>query len=130
MNTIPRWVPGPVPGEDPQHPRHSAYAEYEVPLDASLSRSAWFESALLAAHAKVLAALSGEREVTTGYVAVKGERPVPRRMVVAPGSWQELLALTDLADEVSDADEPRTRACSTRTAAPPRTTAPTAPCCT
>ena len=106
MNTIPRWTPGPVPGDDPQDGRHPVYAEYEVPLDASLLRSASFESALLAAHAKVLAALSGEREVTTGYVAVKGGRPVPRRMLVGPGSWRELLALTDLADEVGAADEP------------------------
>ncbi|MDW4908846.1 non-ribosomal peptide synthetase [Streptomyces sp. ADMS] len=106
MNTIPRWTPGPVPGEDPEIGRHSVFAEYEVPLDTALLRSASFESALLAAHAKVLAALSGEREVTTGYVAVKGERPVPRRMVVGPGSWRELLALTDLAAEVGDADRP------------------------
>ncbi|NEA68395.1 amino acid adenylation domain-containing protein [Streptomyces sp. SID12488] len=106
MNTIPRWIPGPVPGKDPQDRRHSVYAEYEVPLDASLFRSASFESALLAAHAKVLSALSGEREVTTGYVAVKGGRPVPRRMLVGPGSWRELLALTDLADEVGETDEP------------------------
>ncbi|MGY1496544.1 non-ribosomal peptide synthetase [Streptomyces sp. QTS52] len=106
MNTVPRWTPGPVPGKDPQDRRHSVYAEYEVPLEAGLLRSASFGSALLAAHAKVLAALSGEREVTTGYVAVKGGRPVPRRMLVGPGSWRELLALTDLADEVGEDDEP------------------------
>ncbi|NEC89999.1 amino acid adenylation domain-containing protein [Streptomyces sp. SID12501] len=106
MNTIPRWIPGPVPGRSPQDGRHSVYAEYEVPLEASLLRSASFESALLAAHAKVLAALSGEREVTTGYVAVKGGRPVPRRMLVGPGSWRDLLALTDLADEVGETEEP------------------------
>jgi len=106
MTTIPRWIPGPVPGENPQSRPHSVYAEYEVPLDTGLLRSASFESALLAAHAKVLAALSGEREVTAGYVAVKGQRPVARRMLVGPGSWRELLALTDLADEVGGADEP------------------------
>lgn len=106
MTTIPRWISDPVPGADPQNGPHSVYAEYEVPLDATLLRSASFESALLAAHAKVLAALSGEREVTTGYVAVKGQPPVARRMLVGPGSWQELLALTDLADEVGGADEP------------------------
>ncbi|MEH0417540.1 non-ribosomal peptide synthetase [Streptomyces sp. B21-083] len=95
MNTIPRWTSDQAPGT----PEQARYASYEVPLDAGLLRSASFESALLAAHAKVLAMLSGEREVTTGYVAVKGERPVARRMVVGPGSWRELLALTDLADE-------------------------------
>ncbi|MFI1356588.1 amino acid adenylation domain-containing protein [Streptomyces sp. NPDC020898] len=106
MNTIPRWTPDRVPEGSPEDPRHSVYAEYEVPLDASLLRSASFESALLAAHAKVVAALSGEREVTVGYVPAKGERPVARRMVIGTGSWRELLALTDLADEVSDAGEP------------------------
>ena len=34
-------------------------------------------SVLLTAHAKVLAALSGEREVVTGYVAVAGGRRCP-----------------------------------------------------
>jgi amino acid adenylation domain-containing protein len=106
MNTIPRWISGPVPGKGPQDGRHPVYAEYEVTFDASLLRSASFDSALLAAHAKVLASLSGEREVTTGYVAVKGGRPVPRRMLVSPGSWRELLAMADLADEVGAVDEP------------------------
>ena len=40
--------------------------ELEVPLS----------SVLLAAHAKVLAALSGEREVATGYVAAAGRPAV------------------------------------------------------
>ncbi|WP_405823509.1 non-ribosomal peptide synthetase [Streptomyces sp. NBC_01390] len=104
MNTIPRWISDRAAGA----PEQARYASYEVPLDAGLLRSASFESALLAAHAKVLALLSGEREVTTGYVAVKGERPVPRRMVVDPGSWRELLALTDLADEANAPTEANT----------------------
>ncbi|WP_037763917.1 non-ribosomal peptide synthetase [Streptomyces sp. 142MFCol3.1] len=45
---------------------------------------------LLAAHAKVLTALSGEREITTGYVAA-GRGPVPCRLSTGPASWRELL---------------------------------------
>ena len=48
-------------------------------------------SVLLAAHAKVLAALSGEREVVTGYVAADGGRPLPCRLTTEPGSWRALL---------------------------------------
>ncbi|MFG1808251.1 amino acid adenylation domain-containing protein [Streptomyces sp. NPDC049040] len=49
------------------------------------------EAMLLGAHAKVLAALSGEREVVTGYVTVDGDRPRPCRVTVAPGAWRTLL---------------------------------------
>jgi amino acid adenylation domain-containing protein len=48
-------------------------------------------SVLLAAHAKVLAALSGEREVTTGYVAVAGSPPLPCRLTTGPEPWRALL---------------------------------------
>ncbi|WP_328690897.1 non-ribosomal peptide synthetase [Streptomyces phaeochromogenes] len=78
METIPKWTLDPVPGT----------AEYEVPLPEGLSRE---PRALLAAHARVLAALSGEREVTVGYVAAKGEPPRPCPLTVGTGSWHDLL---------------------------------------
>ncbi|MFI6494559.1 amino acid adenylation domain-containing protein [Streptomyces sp. NPDC050564] len=53
-------------------------------------------SLLLAAHAKVLAALSAEPEITTGYVA-EGGRPLPCRLTTAPASWRELLHTTHQA---------------------------------
>ena len=81
MDTIPRWTTDPVPGT----------AEYEVPLPEGLLRE---PRALLAAHAAVLAALSGEREVTTGYVAAKGGPPLPCRLALAAGSWHDLLEHT------------------------------------
>ena len=68
---IPRWTLRPGPG----------VAEHEaaIPGDlvAALRRLADelavpLSSVLLAAHAKVLAALSGEHEVMTGYVAGAG----------------------------------------------------------
>jgi amino acid adenylation domain-containing protein len=49
------------------------------------------DSLLLAAHARVLAALSGEREITTGYIAIGGAQPLPCRLTVEAGSWRTLL---------------------------------------
>ncbi|MFI1415861.1 amino acid adenylation domain-containing protein [Streptomyces sp. NPDC020707] len=99
MDTIPRWTLDPGPGT----------AEYEVPLPAGPVPE---PSALLAAHAKVLAALSGEREAVTGYVTAKGAAPLPRRLAVGPGTWLDLLARADLAVREADrapAGEPPVR---------------------
>ncbi|MCX4595013.1 amino acid adenylation domain-containing protein [Streptomyces sp. NBC_01549] len=85
----PRWTLQPVPG----------VAEYETPVPddtvTGLRRLAAeltvpLDSFLLAAHAKVLAALSGEQEITTGYAA-RGGSPLPCRLTTAPASWRELL---------------------------------------
>ncbi|MFD9226187.1 non-ribosomal peptide synthetase, partial [Streptomyces sp. NPDC060064] len=90
---VPRWTLDPVPG----------VVEYEaaVPDDVvgALCRLAEdlevpLSSVLLAAHAKVLAALSGEHEVATGYVAVEGSRPLPCRLTTEPDSWRTLLLNT------------------------------------
>ena len=74
FTAIPRWSRRSGRG----HRRHEA----TIPADlvAALRRLADelevpLSSVLLAAHAKVLAALSGEREVVTGYVAWRGGRP-------------------------------------------------------
>ena len=55
-------------------------------------------SVLLAAHAKVLAALSGEREVATGYVGRQGGQPLPCRLTTEPDSWRALLLATHQAE--------------------------------
>ncbi|MBT2449266.1 amino acid adenylation domain-containing protein [Streptomyces sp. ISL-43] len=90
---LPRWTRVPVAG----------VAEYETPLPAgqgtALRRLADdltvpLSCVLLTAHAKVLAALSGEQEVTTGYVAAVGGRPLPCRLTTGPGSWRSLLLHT------------------------------------
>ena len=87
---IPRWTLHPADG----------VAEHDEPipdiLAAALRRLARelgmpLSSVLLAAHAKVLAALSGEREVTTGYVAVEGGQSLPCRLSTETGSWRALL---------------------------------------
>ncbi|MGR4880427.1 amino acid adenylation domain-containing protein [Streptomyces sp. LARHCF249] len=90
---LPRWTREPVAG----------VAAYETPVPAGqatqLRRLADdlalpLNCVLLTAHAKVLAALSGEQEVTTGYVAAVGDRPLPCRLTTGPGSWRTLLQHT------------------------------------
>ncbi|MER5177304.1 amino acid adenylation domain-containing protein [Streptomyces sp. NPDC002896] len=94
--TIPRWTLHPVPGvgeyeatvpDDVAGAVRRLADDLTVPLD----------SVLLAAHAKVLAALSGEHEVTTGYIAEERGRPLPCRLTTEPGSWRALLLDTHRA---------------------------------
>jgi len=97
FTAIPRWTLDPVPGV-------AAY-EAMIPGDvvAGLRERAAelgvpLSSILLAAHARVLAALSGESEVMTGYVAAPGSLPLPCRLVTGPGSWRTLLLDTHQAE--------------------------------
>ncbi|WP_219417978.1 non-ribosomal peptide synthetase [Pseudonocardia nigra] len=87
---IPTWTLEPLPG----------VAEHEAPipddhvaaLRALADEAALpIDAVLLAAHAAVLAALSGEREVVTGYVAAAGADPLPCRLTVGAGSWRAVL---------------------------------------
>ncbi len=87
---IPRWVLDPVNGvalhdltigEGLTRKLRELADELDVPV----------RSILLAAHARVLAALSGERDVTTGYVATEGGRPLPCRLATWPDSWRTLV---------------------------------------
>ncbi|MFJ7128774.1 amino acid adenylation domain-containing protein [Streptomyces sp. NPDC098101] len=89
--TLPRWAPDPVPGIA-EHtgtvlPARLAAAlraragEFGVPVAA----------VLLAAHAKVLAVLSADPEVTTGCLLPGASRPTACRLVVRPGTWHRLV---------------------------------------
>ena len=49
---------------------------------------------LLTAHAKVLGALSGECEVSTGYVVTKGHSPLLCRLTTEPRSWRAMILET------------------------------------
>src|SRR5919198_2899110 len=89
FTALPRWTQEPVPG----------IGEHDVgipdELVAALRRLAEelavpLSSVLLTAHAKVLGALSGEREVCTGY-AVKECSPLPCRMTIGGRTWREVL---------------------------------------
>ncbi|MFF3244514.1 amino acid adenylation domain-containing protein [Streptomyces sp. NPDC002870] len=94
---IPRWTLNPVTG--------AASHKATIPDDVveGLCRLAKdlavpLSSVLLAAHAKVLATLSGEHEVATGYVAVEDGRPLPCRLTTEPDSWRALLLNTHQAE--------------------------------
>ncbi|MEW9517983.1 amino acid adenylation domain-containing protein [Streptomyces tubercidicus] len=94
---IPRWTRVPVPG--------TAERETVLPdeLPTTLRRLADrlrmpLSSVLLAAHAKVLAVLSGDDEIATGYLAERGGTPLPCRLTTAAGSWRGLLLDTHRAE--------------------------------
>ncbi|GAA3048361.1 amino acid adenylation domain-containing protein [Pseudonocardia yunnanensis] len=89
FTAIPRWTQDSAPG----------VAEHEVPVPDELvtamrglagEQAVSLGSVLLAAHVKVLAALSGEQEVVTGYVAAGGG-PLPCRLTTESDSWRTLL---------------------------------------
>ncbi|MCT9008990.1 non-ribosomal peptide synthetase [Streptomyces rhizosphaerihabitans] len=88
--SVPRWTRTPMPG--------TAVSEAAIPepLVAELDRLATSTgvsstSLMLAAHAKVLAALSGESAVTTGYVPVAHTSPQLCRLTTGTASWRSLL---------------------------------------
>jgi amino acid adenylation domain-containing protein len=90
FTAIPRWTLD----------RAAGVASYETTIPGDLAAAlhrlaeelgAPLSSVLLAAHAKVLAALSGEREVVTGYVVVAGGPPLPCRLTTEPEPWRALL---------------------------------------
>ena len=107
FTAIPRWSLDPAFG--------TAEHEAKIPEDlAAMLRGLAeelgvpFSSVLLAAHAKVLAVLSGEREVTTGYIGGPGHGPLPYRFTTEAESWRELLLDTHRAEAqlLSHADYP------------------------
>src|SRR5437773_2092434 len=90
FTALPQWTREPVAGvgeHDTRIPDELVAAlrrladELAVPLN----------TVLLTAHAKVLAALSGECEVSTGYVVMKGRSPLLCRMTTEPRSWRAML---------------------------------------
>ena len=93
------------PAVDPRSRARRRRAHAAIPDDliAALRRLADelavpLSSVLLAAHAKVLAALSGEREVATGYVGRPGRPAVALRLTTEPDSWRALLLATHRAE--------------------------------
>ncbi|GGI95129.1 non-ribosomal peptide synthetase [Streptomyces brasiliensis] len=91
FTAVPRWVREPAAGvaeyeaavpDDVLRAMHALARELRVPLSA----------VVLAAHAKVLAALSGEQDVVTGYHAGVKDDPLPCRLTVAGGSWRSLVS--------------------------------------
>ena len=97
FSAIPRWTRDPAAG--------TAEHEAKMPDDlmATLRRladelSVTVSSVLLAAHAKVVATLSGEPEVATGYVGQQGGQPLLCRLTTEPDSWRTLLLAAHRAE--------------------------------
>src|SRR5437660_4620333 len=96
FTALPRWTLDPVAGvgeHDVRIPDELVAALHRLSNELAVPLS----SVLLTAHAKVLGALSGEREVTTGY-AVEASSPFPCRMTIGPHSWREVLLETNRAE--------------------------------
>jgi amino acid adenylation domain-containing protein len=96
FTAVPRWTLNPVPGvgeHETAIPAELVAALRRLANDLAVPLS----SVLLTAHAKVLGALVGEREVCTGYAARTGA-PLPLRMTLGPRSWREALLETARAE--------------------------------
>ena len=95
---LPRWSRDPVAGvgeHDAWIPDKLAAAARRLAGELAVPLS----SVLLAAHAKVLAALAGQREVVTGYAFTGTCEPLPCRLTTEPGSWRELLLEAHRAEQ-------------------------------
>jgi amino acid adenylation domain-containing protein len=88
--TIPRWTLEPRQG----------VAVHECPVPQRLGEALCalaerlavpLSSVVLGAHAVVLSALSGDRDVTTAYVPEVGDEPLPCRVSTAGRTWRELV---------------------------------------
>ncbi|MFB8079608.1 amino acid adenylation domain-containing protein [Streptomyces sp. NPDC056013] len=96
--TIPRWTTTPAAGLDGRAddlPDGMAIRLREQATELGVPMSALH----LAAHAKVLAALSGDRVVTVARLTAPG-RYLPCRLAVAPGSWRDLVRAAARAEEL------------------------------
>ncbi|MFF5638416.1 amino acid adenylation domain-containing protein [Streptomyces sp. NPDC012825] len=90
FTTVPNWTAHPVPGTA----EHAETALPDRTVTALRTRADEFgvpiAAVLLAAHAKVLSALSGDTDVTTGYLLSGASRPAACRLNVRPGTWRHL----------------------------------------
>src|SRR5258707_3447446 len=97
---VPRWTLKPVPGvgeHEVRIPDELMAASSRLANDLAVPLS----SVLLAAHAKVLGVLSGEREVCVGYAVAAGP-PLPCRLSIEPDSWRALVLRTHRAERELD----------------------------
>jgi amino acid adenylation domain-containing protein len=94
---LPRWTFEPVAGvgkREVRIPREIASALRRLANELAMPLG----SVLLTAHAKVLGALSGERQISTGYATAKGRPLLPCPLTIGSGSWRELLLATRHAE--------------------------------
>ncbi|MFC9464129.1 non-ribosomal peptide synthetase [Streptomyces coelicoflavus] len=105
FTTVPRWTGAPRPG--------TARHDTSVPDDVTAALKARalelgvpLTALLLAAHAKVLAVLSGAPVVRGGYRSRADGTPPPWELTVAPGTWRELVLAAHRAQEHARASRP------------------------
>jgi non-ribosomal peptide synthetase-like protein len=99
---IPRWTAEPAAGVGEHRetmPAGLAAAVRSLADDLEVPLS----TVVHAAHARVLGALTGESDVTTGYLALGGDIPVPCPLAAESGSWRALM----LATRQAEVDEER-----------------------
>jgi len=104
FTAVPRWTTNPMAGVGEHRlaiPGELVAALRRLTDDLPVP----FSSILLTAHAKVLGALSGEREVCTGY-AVEGGATLPCRMTIGGRTWRELLLEAARAESALSPTEP------------------------
>ena len=92
ITTIPRWTTNPVAGvgeHEVRLPEESMLALRALATAMNVQLSSVF----LAAHIRVLSALSGEHDVCTGYARQSGS-PLPFRISTEGHSWRDLLRET------------------------------------
>ncbi|MEV5667081.1 non-ribosomal peptide synthetase [Streptomyces flaveolus] len=109
FTTAPRWTSAPRPGTA----RHDTPVPHDV--TAALEQRARelgvpLTAILLAAHAKVLALLSGAPAVRSGYRPPAGTGFLPWELTVASGSWRELVFAARQAQARAFATQPATSA--------------------
>ncbi|MGK5628103.1 amino acid adenylation domain-containing protein [Streptomyces sp. URMC 123] len=103
FTALPRWAPEATgtTGDAPAIAAHRTAIPAEL-ADALTRTAAELAvpagALLLAAHVKVMAALTGDREVVTGRLTTAYAEPLPCRVVVEDGPWHELIrAAADVA---------------------------------
>ena len=98
--TIPPWTDTPMTNGSAAGTSAGSVAQHESILPDDLvdrvdhladQLGVTADAALLAAHAKVLAALSGDREIMTGYVAARRASALPCPLSTEADSWRDLL---------------------------------------
>ncbi|MBD0422800.1 amino acid adenylation domain-containing protein [Streptomyces sp. TRM S81-3] len=87
---VPRWAAEPVAGAA-EHVRYLPDAVTAALRGRARELGVPLGAILLAAHAKVLAALSGDPEVRSGYRAPGRAGPLPFELTVGPGPWRRLV---------------------------------------
>ena len=90
LTKVPRWTTDPEQGVARRETILPAALVADVQRTAD-DAGATVGAVLLAAHTKVLAALSGESDIATGYVVERGGPALPCRLTTDDGTWRAMV---------------------------------------